>query len=217
MNNNLTEMVFIIDMSGSMSRLSSDTIGGYNTLINQQKEEKGSANVTTVLFDDRYIMLYDNTDIKDIPEMTSKEYQPCGCTALLDAVGKTINSIGARLNNTPEDEKPSKVVFTIITDGYENSSVEYSWDKVKEMITHQREKYNWIFTFIGANIDTMEVSNNLGIDSKLSKSFTASAQGASSVFLASSKAMSYTRSVDVNNLSKNVVTDGLSDILDEVE
>lgn len=217
MNNNLTEMVFIIDMSGSMSNVVSDTIGGYNTLISQQKKEVGQARITTVLFDDRYIMLHDNIDVDEISEMTTKEYSPLGCTALLDAIGKTINSIGVRLSNTPEDERPSKVVFTIITDGYENASKEYEWSKVKEMIKHQREKYNWIFSFIGANIDTMKVGDDLGIDRKLSKSYTSSAQGTSSAFCAASKSMSYLRSVDAQDVSYMAVTNQLSDILDEVE
>ena len=118
MNQNLTEMVLILDMSGSMSPLTSDTIGGYNTLINQQKNEPGNAKVTTVLFDNRYIMLHDNVDIQEVSEMTAREYMPCGMTAMLDAIGRTINSVGQRLANMPEEERPAKVIFTIITDGY---------------------------------------------------------------------------------------------------
>lgn len=217
MNQNLTEMVLILDMSGSMSPLTSDTIGGYNTLINQQKNEPGDAKVTTVLFDNRYIMLHDHVDIKDVPEMTTKEYMPCGMTAMLDAIGLTINSVGQRLANTPEEERPEKVIFTIITDGYENASREFTYSKIKEMIEHQRNKYSWIFTFIGANIDTAEVGGNLGIDAKLSKTYTASKEGTESVFMATSKAMSYTRGVGGQSVNCCAFADSLSDILDEVE
>lgn len=195
MNNNLTEMVFILDMSGSMARLTDDTIGGYNSLIQQQREEAGDANITTVLFDDRYIMLHDRQDIKNVKKLTRNEYLPYGCTAMLDAVGKTINHIGQKLSETPEDDRPGKVIVTIVTDGYENASREFTFDMVKEMITHQKEKYNWIFMFIGANIDTMEVSGNLGIDANLSASYTYSEQGISSVYSSVSKSVAYARGV----------------------
>lgn len=217
MNQNLTEMVLILDMSGSMSPLTSDTIGGYNTLINQQKNEPGRAKVTTVLFDNRYIMLHDNVDIQEVSEMTTKEYMPCGMTAMLDAIGRTINSVGQRLANMPEEERPAKVIFTIITDGYENASKEFTYPKIKEMIEHQRNKYNWIFTFIGANIDTAEVGNNLGIDAKLSKTYTASKEGTTSVFAATSKAVSFARGISPQSVTCCAFADSLSDILDEVE
>lgn len=217
MNQNLTEMVFILDMSGSMCHLTSDTIGGYNSLIKQQKEEPGEANVTTVLFDNRYIMLHDRVNIKDVPEMTTSDYMPCGSTALLDAVGQTINYIGQKLAATPENERPAKVIVTIITDGYENSSCEYSWAKVKEMITHQREKYNWTFTFLGANIDTVEVSNNLGIDARLSKTYTASKVGTDSVYCAVSKGLSFARGVSAQDTCALDFAENMSTILDEVE
>lgn len=216
MNQNLTEMVFILDMSGSMCHLTSDTIGGYNSLIKQQKEEPGEANVTTVLFDNGYIMLHDRVNIKDVPEMTTSDYMPYGSTALLDAVGQTINYIGQKLAATPENERPAKVIVTIITDGYENASKEFSWGKIKEMITHQREKYNWTFTFLGANIDTMEVSNNLGIDARLSKTYTASKAGTDSVYCAVSKGLSFARSVSAQDVCLDFA-ENISTILDEVK
>ncbi len=218
MNNNLTEVIFIMDMSGSMFMLTDDTIGGFNTLIEQQKKEDGEAKVTTVLFDNRYILLHDNVDINSVEKMTTAHYMPCGSTALLDAIGKTVNSVGQRLSATPEDERPGKVVVTIITDGMDNVSHEFTWEMIKKMITHQREKYSWVFTFIGANIDTMKVSSNLGIDPKLSKKYTASSSGTSSVYSAVSKSLSYVRSVDSSNVLRScAVTDQMSDILDEVE
>lgn len=220
MNNNLTEMVFILDMSGSMVNLTSDTIGGYNSLINEQRKQPGEANITTVLFDHRYNLLHDRISIKDVPELTTKEYMPSGMTAMLDAVGMTIMSIGQKLNNTPEEERPGSVVVTIITDGMENSSKEYTWKQVQSMIKEQREKYNWVFTFIGANIDVAKVSNDLGIDARLSKSYTASKTGTSTVYSAMSKAVSYTRGVMSTKTNSSVSEEdysALSEIMDEIK
>lgn len=220
MNNNLTEMVFILDMSGSMVNLTSDTIGGYNSLINEQKKQPGEANITTVLFDHRYNLLHDRISIKDVPELTTREYMPSGMTAMLDAVGMTITSIGQKLNNTPEEERPGSVVVTIITDGMENSSKEYTWKQVQSMIKEQREKYNWVFTFIGANIDVAKVSNDLGIDARLSKSYTASKTGTSTVYSAMSKAVSYTRGVMSTKTNSSVSEEdysALSEIMDEIK
>ncbi len=215
MNKNLTEMAFILDMSGSMSHLTSDTIGGYNSLIQKQREEVGDANITTVLFDDRYILLHDRQDIKKVADLTTKEYAPLGCTALLDAIGKTINHIGQELNKTAEEERPAKVIVTIITDGYENASKEYTYEKIKEMISHQKEKYSWIFMFIGANIDTMKVSGDLGIDAALSASYTYSAQGTSSVYSSLTKSMSYVRSVDTDDAMN--LCDNVTNFMSEIE
>ena len=220
MNNNLTEMVFILDMSGSMVNLTSDTIGGYNSLINEQRKQPGEANITTVLFDHRYNLLHDRISIKDVPELTIREYMPSGMTAMLDAVGMTITSIGQKLNNTPEEERPGSVVVTIITDGMENASKEYTWKQVQSMIKEQREKYNWVFTFIGANIDVAKVSNDLGIDSRLSKSYTASKTGTSTVYSAMSKAVSYTRGVMSTKTDSSVSEEdysALSEIMDEIK
>lgn len=222
MNNNLTEMVFILDMSGSMSDLASDTIGGYNSLIEEQKKQDGDANITTVLFDDRYIILHDRVDIKKVNSLTSNEYCPRGMTAMLDAVGRTINSIGEKLAATPEAERPGNVVVTIITDGYENASKEYTWKAVQDMIKEQREKYSWVFTFIGANIDTKTVSESLGIDARLAKSYTANKAGTDSVYKTMSKAVTYTRSVSACKMSDNTALNEeelteMSAVMDEIK
>lgn len=164
MNKNLTEMVFILDRSGSMSGLETDTIGGYNSLLEKQKKEEGEAVVTTVLFDDKYDMICDHADIKKIPPMTEKEYYARGCTALLDAIGKTINHVGNRHKYAPDSEVPSKTMVVIITDGYENASREFDLNKVKHMIEHQKEKYNWEFLFLGANIDAVQTAGTFGIN-----------------------------------------------------
>jgi len=162
MKENLTELVFILDRSGSMDHLTKDTIGGFNSFIQKQKEEPGEALVTLILFDNHYDVIYSGKDIQKVEPLTELQYYARGTTALLDAVGKTINEVGARLNNTAEEEKPSKVLFVITTDGYENSSVEFTKDKVKSMIEHQTEKYSWEFMFIGGDLESTEYFISMG-------------------------------------------------------
>lgn len=196
MKKNLTEMVFILDRSGSMHHLTNDTIGGFNSMIESQKKEDGEAYVTTVLFDDQYELLHDHVDIQDVKPITNKEYYARGCTALLDAVGKTINSIGSRLSGTSEDERPDKVIFVITTDGLENASIEFNKSTIKEMIEHQQDKYSWTFIFLGANMDAVGEAASLGINASHSHTYTASAQGTSSVYASLDATMSCLRSVD---------------------
>ena len=205
MKKNLTQMVFVLDMSGSMKWLAPETIGGYNTMLADQKKEDGD------------IMVHDGVDIKNVQNLTDKEYRPEGMTAMLDAVGRTINHVGNRLADMPEEERPEKVVFTIITDGYENASHEFDWNTVKEMIKHQREKYSWVFTFLGANIDTMQVSNDLGISSMLSKTYRASKSGTGKVFSAASKSVSVARGVSADALNSAQTMCFMSSALDEAE
>lgn len=200
MNNNLTELVYILDMSGSMGILAEDTIGGYNSLLNQQKKlgeenQEMRANVTTVLFDDRYILLHDRADIRDVPDITDREYVPKGMTAMLDAIGRTLAGVGQSLAETPEEERPGLVSVTIITDGLENASKEYGWDVVRKMIKEQREKYSWVFSFIGANIDVEKTGDDLGIDRKMLREFTASKDGMASVFASVTRGTSAMRSM----------------------
>lgn len=177
MKESLTELVFILDRSGSMYSLTSDTIGGFNSLIEKQKAQPGDADVTTVLFDDEYEILHDHLPLREIRPLTEKEYCVQGCTALLDAVGMTINAVGARLNNTPENERPGKVVVVIVTDGLENASHEYTKAQVKKMITHQQEKYSWDFIFLGANIDAAQEASSLGIRRDFARNYEASKEG----------------------------------------
>lgn len=217
MKKGLTQIVFVLDMSGSMSPLTMETIGGYNAMIADQKKEEGDALVTTVLFDHRYIMIHDGMNIKEVKDMTTAEYMPAGMTAMLDAVGMTINHVGQKLAAMPEWERPEKVLFTIITDGYENSSKEFDWPTIKNMIKHQREKYNWVFTFLGADIDIDKVSDDLGIDQMLSKKYTANNIGTQSVFNATSKAVSFVRSVDVDSINTTSTLSFMSQALDEVK
>lgn len=218
MRKNLTEMVFILDRSGSMQSLTSDTIGGFNSMIENQKNEEGEAYVTTVLFDDQYEVLHDHANIQKIEPITNKEYYARGTTALLDAIGKTINSIGNRLSGTPEDERPDKVIFVITTDGFENASKEFDKKTVKEMIEHQQDKYSWTFMFLGANMDAVGEAASLGINTDFAKTYTANSIGTQSVYTSMAKAMSCARSVDFDIKACNSVSYmAAMDALDEIQ
>lgn len=164
MKKDLTELVFILDRSGSMSGLESDTIGGYNAMLKEQSKMDGEVVVTTVLFDDAYELLHDRINLRGVKPITSKEYFVRGSTALLDAVGKTIQKMINVQRNTSDDEKAEKVLFVITTDGMENASREYSYAKLKAMIEHQKSKYGWEFIFLGANIDAVQEAERFGID-----------------------------------------------------
>lgn len=177
MNKNLTELVFILDKSGSMSGLEGDTIGGFNSMLDKQKKEAGDAYITTVLFDHDYELLHDRADIRKVNCISEKEYFVGGTTALLDAMGKTINYIGKKIGDTDEAEHPGKVIFVIITDGMENSSREFSAKKIKQMVEHQKTKYSWEFVFLGANIDAVKTAEDMGIDQDRASNFCADSQG----------------------------------------
>lgn len=164
MKKDLTELVFVLDRSGSMSGLESDTIGGYNGMIDKQKAEPGEAIITTVLFDDKYELLHDRINLKGISTITDKEYFVRGSTALLDAIGNTINKIGNVQKHTSEEERAERVLFVIITDGMENSSREFSDRKIKAMIERQKSKHGWEFIFLGANIDAISTADRFGIE-----------------------------------------------------
>jgi len=194
MKENLTEIVFILDRSGSMSSLTTDTIGGFNSFIDTQKQEDGEAILTTILFDDQYEILHNGVDIKTVKPLTSKEYSARGMTALLDAIGKTINTVGERLNKTNEDDKPSKVIFVITTDGQENSSREFTQSKVKEMIEHQTNNYSWKFLFLGANIDAVSTAQSFGISGQFASNYTANSVGTDSLYRSVSKSVASYRS-----------------------
>ena len=163
MKKNLTELVMILDRSGSMGGLESDTVGGYNSMLHRQAEAEGEVLVSTVLFDDRSEVLYDRVPLEKVPQMTEKEYYVRGCTALLDAVGGAIHHIENVHKYIREEDRPGKTIFVITTDGLENASREYSYDRVKEMVERQKEKYGWEFLFLGANIDAVKTAWRFGI------------------------------------------------------
>jgi uncharacterized protein YegL len=173
MRQDLTEIVAILDKSGSMSSLTDDTIGGYNEFIEEQKRLPGEAILTTVFFSDGYQLLHDSIDIKKVEKITRNDYVAGGNTALLDALGKTINNIGLKLHNTSEENRPGKVIFFIITDGQENSSQEFSQEKIKEMVELQKNTYSWEFIFMGANMDAFSTADGIGISKDRSFNYTA--------------------------------------------
>lgn len=196
MKKGLTELVFILDRSGSMYYFIDDTIGGFNSMIEKYKQELEEAYITTVLFDDRYQILHNHINLKEINPITRKEYYTDGSTALYDALGRTINSVGERLFNTPEEERPEKVIFVINTDGYENASREFTRSKVKEMIEHQQTKYSWGFLFLGANIDAEKEAENIGINRNFAATYAATSDGLTSSYDAASDAVMFMAACD---------------------
>ena len=164
MRKGLTEVVFILDRSGSMSGLEADTIGGFNSMISKQKKEDGEAVISTVLFDDQQEVVYDRQPVKMVEPMTDRQYYVRGCTALLDAIGGAIHHIGNVHKYAREEDRPEKTMFIITTDGMENTSRFYTYDRVKYMVERQKEKYGWEFPFLGANIDAISVAARFGIN-----------------------------------------------------
>lgn len=167
----MTELVFILDRSGSMSGLEKDTIGGFNSMLEKQRKEPGDAVVSTVLFDNETEVIHDRVVIADVPNLTDKEYFVRGCTALLDAVGGAIQHIGNVHKYARKEDVPEKTLFIITTDGMENASRHYTYDKVRNMIERQKERYGWEFLFLGANIDAAAEAKRFGIDESMAANY----------------------------------------------
>lgn len=205
MKKNLTQLVFILDRSGSMAGLESDTIGGFNAMLEKQKKEDGECIITTVLFDHEVELLHDRIDIRAVRPMSEKEYMVRGSTALLDAIGKTIHKIGNAEKNTAEEYRAEKVMVVIITDGEENSSRFYSLKEVKHMIERQKERYGWEFIFLGANIDAVETATRFGIDKDMAVDYVPDKEGIQLNFSMMSEAVASYRacgSVPQSSLNK---------------
>jgi hypothetical protein len=193
MKTGLVEIISILDRSGSMGGLEKDTIGGYNSFIAAQAKIPGDLKVTTILFDDKYELLYSGVKA-DEAMLNDSNYTTRGSTALLDAVGKTILDIGARLANTKEQDRAEKIIFVITTDGQENASKEFNHEKIKEMITHQRDVYKWEFVFFGANIETEVVAEELGINLDNAHSYVADEEGVKNMMMYASDIVTDMRS-----------------------
>ena len=192
--NNIVDVVFILDRSGSMGGLESDTIGGFNSMLEKQRKIEGKAFITTVLFDDQYELLHDRVNIAKVNNITEKEYFVRGSTALLDAIGKTIAKEKAIQDTLGQNEKADKVLFVIITDGLENASKEYNSSTVKKLIETQKEKYGWEFLFLGANIDAIETANTIGISAERAVNYKSDSIGTKKNYDTLNKAVEEVRS-----------------------
>lgn len=193
MRENLTEIVFIIDRSGSMNGLESDTIGGFNSMIAKQQKEEGEAIISTVLFDDETDVIHDRVPIGDVKNLTDEDYRVRGCTALLDAVGGAIDHIGKIHKYARKEDRPAKTLFVITTDGLENASRYYSFKDIKRMIERQKEKYSWEFLFLGANIDAIKVAANMGIGKDRAANYNCDETGTALNYQVLEKAVSCVR------------------------
>ncbi|MBE6908973.1 MAG: hypothetical protein E7474_05145 [Ruminococcaceae bacterium] len=193
MKNNITELVCILDRSGSMSGLESDTIGGFNALIEKQKKEDGACLVSTVLFNTECDVLHDRVPIDEIKPMKAEDYVPGGCTALLDAIGGAIHHIGNIHKYARPEDVPEHTIFVITTDGLENSSRRYGSAKVKRMIEHEKEKYGWEFIFLAANIDAVETAEHIGISRNRAANYKADDVGTQKMYSVMARAVSAVR------------------------
>ena len=193
MKNNITELVFILDRSGSMHGLEADTIGGFNSMLAKQKEEAGIAYVSTVLFDGDTKVIHDRVDISDVKPMTERDYTVGGCTALMDALGGAINHIEMIHKYIRPEDVPENTLFVIITDGMENASKKFSADEVKKAVTRKKEKNGWEFIFLGANIDAVETASRYGISADRAVDYNCDSKGTQVNFEAVSNAVSHMR------------------------
>lgn len=194
MKNKKLELVFILDKSGSMAGLEADTIGGYNSMLKKQQKEEGEAFVTTVFFNHDYELLHDRINVKGISPITEDDYQVGGTTALLDAIGSTIQKISNVQKRTNEENRADKVLFVITTDGMENASREYTANKIKQMVTRQKEQFGWEFMFLGANIDSISTAEKYGIDEEFAVNYHADNKGTQLNYQAVNEAVMMMRS-----------------------
>ena len=193
MKKNLTEIVFILDRSGSMAGLEADTIGGFNAMIEKQRKEPGEAIVSTVLFDNECEVIHDRVPLDRVPALTEREYFVRGCTALLDAVGGAIRHIGNVHKYAREEDRPEKTLFVITTDGRENASRRFTYDRLKMMIERQKEKYGWEFLFLGANMDAAREAARFGIGADRAANYHADSEGTNVIYETVSEAITQVR------------------------
>jgi uncharacterized protein YegL len=200
MKEGFTEIISLVDRSGSMQSILDDAIGGFNIFLAAQQRQPSEAELSLILFDHEYQVVHQAVDIQQVEPLNQDTYVPRGSTALLDAVGKTIDAVGERLAATPESERPSQVIVSILTDGYENASQTYSKPKVAEMIKHQTEKYNWAFEFQAANMDAFAAAKELSIAPDRVVQFEATSEGVREAFDQQSQRISAMRSKDMDEV-----------------
>jgi uncharacterized protein YegL len=193
MKSGLSEIICVVDRSGSMGTIKNDAIGGFNTFLEAQQELPGDAKFTLILFNHKYDTIYNGTPIKEVKKLTSRAYITDGNTALYDAVGRAIDTVGVRLANTPEEDRPEKVIVAILTDGEENSSREYNLEQINNMIKHQKEVYSWEVVFLAANIDAVATAQTLGIQAKDAFNFVATGKGVRAAYGDMSRSVSQYR------------------------
>ena len=201
MRENLMELVFILDRSGSMTGLESDTIGGFNSMIAKQQKEAGEVYVSTVLFDDQTEVIHDRVPIGKVKKLTEADYYVRGCTALLDAVGGAIRHITNVHKYAREEDRPAKTLFVITTDGFENASRKYSFTKLKKLIREQQEKYHWEFLFLGANMDAIKVAGSMGIKQDRAANYHCDEVGTALNYEIINEAVSCVRSCNVSDIA----------------
>ena len=198
MNTNLCEIGFVLDRSGSMNAMKDEAVGGINAFLESQRKLPGQAGLTLVLFDHEYIVVHDGVPIKNVPPLNNDTYVPRGTTALLDAIGRTINTIGERLDKTPKPERPGKVIVAILTDGLENASQEFKRKEIFKMIKHQREVYSWEFIFLGAKQDAISTGAKMGIPIANAVTFSEAPGGTARAFDAVSSVATAYRAGDAD-------------------
>ena len=211
MNRNLTEIVFILDRSGSMAGLESDTIGGFNAMVEKQKNQEGEAVLSAVLFSNYSTVIYDRTDIRKVEPLTESQYFVGGCTALLDAIGGAVHHIGNVHKYAREEDRPGKTVFVITTDGMENASRYYSYSEVQRMVKHEQEKYGWEFLFLGANMDAISAARSFGIREDRAVRYACDGVGTSLNFEVASRTIAKVRS------GEQIEEDWCADIAEDYE
>ena len=208
MKTGLTDITVVLDRSGSMSAVVGDTIGGFNSFLKSQKDlNVGEANITLTQFDTEFEVVYSGKNVKDAPNLTTETFVPRGMTALYDAIGKTINEVGLRIKNTAESERPSNVIMVIITDGYENSSKEFTGSMINDMINHQRDTYKWDFVFLGANQDAIKTAASIGIQVGASLTYSDNSMGTACAYSSIARATSDYRSSGGLSMSSGFFSD----------
>lgn len=215
MSKNITEIVYILDRSGSMGGLEADTIGGFNSMMEKQKKTGEDALVSTVLFDDECEVLYDRVPLGKVEKMTDRQYYVRGCTVLLDAVGGAIKHIGNVHKYAREEDRPAKTIFVITTDGMENASRNYSYEKVQKMVKRQQKKYGWEFIFIGANIDAYAEAQKLGVRKERAVNYVSDSVGTATVYAGVSAAVCRTMAAPASMVQAELDESGWADEINE--